>query len=147
MPDQALEIVSYISQASSNPSEEDLQELLRAARIANRANQITGSLIYRNGSFIQAFEGPADQVEALYSKIKADPRHREIVQLFRRPIKQRYFKTWKMAYKRLSDLEFEEAAAFAATLRSSPTHNQETVPQVLGWLCALVSDYMEPALD
>ena len=58
--------VMYASAALAVFSPRDLAELLAKARARNEACDISGLLVYFEGSFLQVLEGPQDDVELLY---------------------------------------------------------------------------------
>lgn len=144
IPQQSLEIISYISLASDDLADQDLERLLRSARIANEKNGITGSLLYRDGTFVQVFEGPADKTASLYANIKTDPRHTGIVQLFRRPIEKRYFSEWTMAYKHLSDAQLCKAHSLTQEIANKTQTKPDDDMGILGWVTGLVCNLSNP---
>lgn len=143
-PEHPLEIISYISLAREELADYDLELLLRSARRANRKNGITGSLLYRDGTFIQVFEGPTDKTEILYEKIKIDRRHTGLVQLFRRPIETRYFSDWSMAYKHLSDSQLNKANTYTRRLTNIAKPKADDDMGILAWVTGLVCDLSNP---
>lgn len=82
---------------------EELLELLEFARRHNAAAGITGMLLYKDGNFIQALEGPEAAVRALYRRIQLDTRHRGILKLLDEPIAARRFEHWSMGFRHLTD--------------------------------------------
>lgn len=90
----------YISAANHDFTEEELEELLRAARENNRSLDVTGMLLFHEGSFIQALEGDQLVVENLYKKIGTDVRHVETKVLYRGMVDDRDFKNWSMGFYR-----------------------------------------------
>lgn len=74
----------------------DVRAILGTARAYNAAHGITGLLIVANGHFLQVLEGRFDAVEALYRKIDADARHREVSLLSRVETRARSFGAWSM---------------------------------------------------
>ena len=97
--------VIYAS-AETRPIQEDgLLGMLKRAREKNKRRGITGMLLHCDGSFIQALEGPKDQVMDLINVIRQDPRHDRIAVLFEGPIKKRSFSQWSMGLKRPSQEE------------------------------------------
>jgi hypothetical protein len=60
----------YSSVASSTFSEDELPELLAAARRANTKRGVTGMLAYINGNFLQVIEGDDAVIDGLFNKIK-----------------------------------------------------------------------------
>lgn len=92
----------YLSSASNLLSGEELSNLLIRSRQKNGALGITGILLYFNGNIIQVLEGKQDDVERIYEKIRRDPRHSQLIELYKSPIEQRAFPGWLMGYKTLS---------------------------------------------
>jgi hypothetical protein len=76
----------------------EIGRILEVARSRNDRLGLTGALICRGGRFAQALEGPADQVQALFDSIRADPRHDEIETIDDAPVMARAFPHWSMAY-------------------------------------------------
>lgn len=88
--------IVYISTARGDTHVERGHILLTSRR-NNQRDGITG-LLYDDGvRFLQVLEGDMSQVDAAYERIKADPRHRAVVVLSRRPIDTREFGDWAMA--------------------------------------------------
>lgn len=87
----------YISTARAAIDVAALQTILKSARIANRAKNLTGLLVYDGHRFLQYLEGDEDAVLGLYAKIKADPRHFAVVTLRESQGEQRQFADWEMA--------------------------------------------------
>jgi hypothetical protein len=107
--------VFYCSQATPAPSEAQLQTLLENCRAHNAAHQITGLLLYSGGRFVQLLEGPEAEVQALYERIRRDPRHARVVSLSDGPGPKRWFTDWSMAYGHVSPPAFNRVLGAAAT--------------------------------
>ena len=71
-----------------------LAQIVNVSRAFNREHGITGTLAYRNGHYLQILEGVEAQVDSLFEKIQADPRHQDVAQLFNAPIHERSFPDW-----------------------------------------------------
>lgn len=84
-------------------SPEELLQLLTQSRARNRERDLTGLLLYRNGQFLQALEGPAAQVDALIEKIWVDRRHAGLRILMREEISEREFPDWSMGFKNINE--------------------------------------------
>lgn len=107
----ALLQLIYISTVVGQPSN---AEILTASRRNNARDGLTG-LLYSDGvRFMQVLEGPTEQVETAYARIKLDPRHRAAVVLSRRLVEEREFGLWKMAARAPG----EESEAFLARVES-----------------------------
>lgn len=97
----------YISTASSLLTEEELTNILTRSRQKNSALGITGILLYFNGNIIQVLEGQQDQVARVYERIKRDPRHNQLIELYKNPIEHRSFPAWLMGFKTLSTTDMK----------------------------------------
>lgn len=121
----------YVSSATSALSEADLVALLRQCRDKNGKLDITGMLLYKDGNFMQALEGPDDAVRQLFEIISADSRHRGVIRLLERQIEQRQFPEWTMAFRNLEDpvlrdipgySEFMNEPLDSAVFQKNPNH-------------------------
>lgn len=93
-----LERLVYTSTASHEFGSLHLFNLLTQARLRNQRLQITGHLLYLDGSFTQCIEGPPDRIEQLWQSLLRDDRHHGIQLLSRQPSEQRRFTEWSMAF-------------------------------------------------
>ena len=75
-----------------------LAGILVAARRCNARDGITGALICRNDLYLQLLEGPSDEVESAYRRIRRDDRHVEVRLLTRHVVADdaRLFGRWAM---------------------------------------------------
>jgi hypothetical protein len=71
--------------------EETIASILSSARVANKANNITGALMFTASGFAQALEGARDVVERTFERICADPRHTDVTVLSFTPTERRCF--------------------------------------------------------
>lgn len=94
--------VIYISTAATGMSESVVADILRVSRMNNAAADVTGLLLYDGYRFLQALEGPSAEVNAIYARVKIDPRHRALVMLHSRDIAERAFGSWAMAAQRVA---------------------------------------------
>jgi hypothetical protein len=96
----------YASRSTSPPSPQGqgqgldlgIARILAKSRKNNAQKQIVGGLLFGDGCFLQCLEGDDEAVDALYKKIEADRRHRDVRMLVRAPIAQRSFAAWSMKY-------------------------------------------------
>jgi hypothetical protein len=94
--------IIYASAATRLIEEDELLVMLKRAREKNKQRGITGMLVHCEASFIQALEGPKDEVMNMLSIIRQDSRHNRIAVLFQGPIKNRSFSQWSMGFNRPS---------------------------------------------
>lgn len=78
-------------------NETALAEILKVARSRNAELGVTGALMLYDDWFAQVLEGPQDAVEALYDRIKTDPRHDAVRLNEAGPVGKRLFGKWAMA--------------------------------------------------
>lgn len=117
-----MEVVVYTSAAQR--AAPDLEGILEVSRRNNAQRGLTGVLLFAEGNFIQALEGPKDALDATYARIAADPRHRQIIDLFRTPISERHFPDWSMGCPKLTT-PCAPGAAFDLTRTSlEALHNE-----------------------
>lgn len=95
--------LSYVSSAAQLMTAADLLLILQQCYRHNPLQDVTGLLLYGNGTFLQALEGDEDVVSPLYEKIARDPRHARVTCLSRKTIETRHFPGWSMGFRRLSD--------------------------------------------
>jgi hypothetical protein len=91
--------ILYLSWAVVPFTNAQLQELLTLARRRNTELGITGILYYGNERFMQLLEGEEAEIRALYELIKRDPRHQHIITYVDKPVTQRVFAQWTMAFQ------------------------------------------------
>ena len=95
--------VLYVSRAVGPQTTTVTASILSTARGHNRANGITGVLCQGQGLYLQVLEGERAAVNALYSRIVADRRHRDVEMLHLEEITRRRYPDWSMAHVSLSD--------------------------------------------
>ena len=96
--------IIYASQASMAFPPETLLELLTFCRRANPRAELSGLLVFRDDTFLQLLEGPAERVTRVYEKICVDPRHHDIRLLADRQVEERYFPDWSMGFEEVNEV-------------------------------------------
>ena len=86
----------YASRAADTVDADELHTILRQSKADNAKRGITGVLCLSGGIFIQLLEGGRGPVNALYNRIAADPRHRDVTLLSYEEIGERRFAGWSM---------------------------------------------------
>ncbi len=99
--------VSYVSRSKDPMSPADLLALLDQCRTNNRRRDVTGLLLYGNGTFLQTLEGEADVIDSLLESIFSDERHAEVQMLSRKEISERRHSEWSMGFDEITDESFE----------------------------------------
>ncbi len=113
--------VAYTSAATKFMTDGELADLLTKARVKNERLEITGLLVYHDGNFLQVVEGPEAKVRQLFHTIENDPRHAHIIKLIDRPVEERQFSDWAMAFRQLSQSSLRDLAGYSAFLDTSWT--------------------------
>lgn len=103
--------ITYISTRHPTMADGDVEAILASARRNNLAHGLTGLLLFNGQRFLQHIEGPEDRVDAVFERIKADPRHRAVVLLDRRQATERAFPHWGMAYEAVTPTGDDTAMA------------------------------------
>ena len=107
--------IAYFSTAAEPQTPECVHPILISSRVNNRRDSITGLLVAGGNRYLQVIEGPKRAVEALYGTIRRDHRHLAVTTLIDRPILERMFADWSMAYSREPALG--HFSSFPETLR------------------------------
>jgi hypothetical protein len=94
--------IVYVSVSSHTMSDDELKTLLAECRANNGPHNITGMLLYRDGFFIQALEGEESEVEPLYEAIRKDPRHTNVLTVYKNAIETRSFTNWAMGFNKFT---------------------------------------------
>ncbi len=96
--------VVYRSHASTVFSSREARQQLKVHAQGENANAgITGVLVYCEGVFFQAIEGPVAAVDRLFGNILRDSRHHDIKLMTRTEIPKRAYGNWSMAFIETED--------------------------------------------
>ncbi len=88
----------YISYASHNMTDADIQNILEKSKVNNKSKMVTGLLMYSDRYFFQCLEGERRDVNQTYLRIAGDPRHSKCVLIDYSEVCSRLFPTWSMDY-------------------------------------------------
>jgi hypothetical protein len=114
----------YISSAVRIFSDKQLLELLEQSRTKNLRLEITGMLLYKEGSFMQALEGSRENVLSVMKSIRVDPRHESLVILLEQEHPQRHFPDWSMGFKSYNAEEEDPISGYTDFLNLPLTSTQ-----------------------
>ncbi len=101
--------LSYASTAARPMTAAQLLAILQQCYNHNSLNNVTGLLLYGNGTFLQALEGEDDVVGGLYDRIARDERHSAVTCLSRETIEERRYPGWTMEFRRMPDIGWKSA--------------------------------------
>lgn len=93
-----MEYLVFISTARKLMSDDELLDLLQSARLKNTENNITGMLLYSEGTFMQVLEGKKEDIHRVYNAIQADKRYRNIIVMITGMLNKRIFSKWSMSF-------------------------------------------------
>lgn len=102
----SVHCILYVSDATKDFSNSDIEVLLDTSIEFNAKNDITGILLYRKGRFMQLLEGNNETVTNLYHKIYIDDRHKNCETLFSFDVPERNIETWSMGFLHIKEDEF-----------------------------------------
>lgn len=90
--------LAYISTSRQAVDQALLDDILASSRRNNESCGVTGLLVSGGKRFLQVLEGPDQAVLTTYARIQNDLRHFAFVVLATRPVTERAFGEWSMAY-------------------------------------------------
>jgi hypothetical protein len=111
----------YCSKATKPFSEADLLELLTRSRENNAKVSLTGVLLYKDGNFMQALEGPEPAIRELLKKIHGDSRHQDVVRMLEGRSADRQFPYWYMGFQNLNSEEVKNTPGYTEFLNTPLT--------------------------
>ncbi|HUO22971.1 MAG TPA: BLUF domain-containing protein [Caulobacteraceae bacterium] len=88
---------AYLSAARQIQDAASLGAILETSRKNNQRDGVTGMLCAFDSNFLQFLEGAQEAVSATFGRIRHDPRHFRIIELYEEPIDGRLFGNWSMA--------------------------------------------------
>lgn len=78
--------IVYVSSASEKLTEAEIHEILDYSKDWNNQHDITGILLFSEGNFLQVIEGEQTVLQNLFSNIKSDTRHKNMIKIFEKEI-------------------------------------------------------------
>ena len=104
-----LKQVIYVSK-KTDFSDHTLTNIFDTSAKNNPEKGISGCLLIGSNSYLQFLEGPNLAVEALYSKIKLDRRHKNVKKLHDQSVDEKLFSSWSMKFAPFNNLEWSDQA-------------------------------------
>lgn len=139
----ALECLVYLSSATRLLEERDLEALLETSHRLNERDGITGVLLYNDGNVLQYLEGAPEDLDRVFARIKRNPLHHDITEVYRGAIARRHFAGWLMGFARVpkSTLLQLQQSSWRDVERTALGTG---APDGVGLLDALWNDTMRP---
>lgn len=78
--------ISYVSTAHLELEDHEINMIMTQTQQFNKNHDITGILLYNEGSFFQLLEGEKKTIDDLYYKITDDFRHHDIIKFLEKPV-------------------------------------------------------------
>jgi len=130
---------NVIAEALPDSSVEDvIASILFTARNSNKANNVTGALLFTASGFAQVLEGARDVVERTFERIGADPRHTDVTVLSFTPTERRCFPDWPLGFTAQISADIADPLADLVLNASSPGPRATTGRDVLRMLEKMV---------
>jgi hypothetical protein len=123
--------IVYMSRAVRPLTDQDLQDLLNQCRRDNARHEVTGVLFYSHGNIAQLIEGDPEILESLFEKISRDGRHSHVTKLIDKPIAERSFSEWSMAFHPLEGTGFEALQGFLLPHHLPPPPSTLTIADAM----------------
>ena len=101
--------LKYVSRFARPMSPADVQAIVEAAQRHNATFGVTGMLLAFGEVFMQVIEGPTEAVRALFGRIVADPRHRDVILIRSQRVDRAIFAGWSMRLLELDAAARREA--------------------------------------
>ena len=114
-----MEYIVYVSTAQRPLSEKELIDVLKVSRTNNKKYNVTGILLYCQGTFMQVLEGDKNNIDQIYKAIDLDPRHKNVIKLASGISSKRNFPDSSMAFASVNPETLQEIEGFL----SSPDQN------------------------
>lgn len=133
-----MKTLVYVSAATNLLARGELDALLNTGCSRNPLAGIKGMLVYCEGSFMQAIEGPAGAVERLFQAIRRDVRHTGVTTILSVEGTQPAFDDWTMAYRRkFAHAPLDEGLACGPCFLDLAPDNRELTDRLNGEAPAL----------
>lgn len=104
----------YVSRVARKVRLADVEAIVESAAERNRANGITGLLVYTPSHFVQVLEGGQAVIEETLARIRRDPRHFDLRVVEQRRVPSRAFERWDMVAHAFRETTEQELAALDA---------------------------------
>ena len=121
--------LAYVSRPASDLAAADVSRIIQVSRVNNAAHGLTGVLVYTGCDFAQLIEGRDEEVERLWRKLQADPRHYDVLAFLDEPTDRAWFETWRMGY--LYDDSLSERIAEWRALKARLAHVERDAVRTL----------------
>ncbi|MEM6488991.1 MAG: BLUF domain-containing protein [Pseudomonadota bacterium] len=91
-----LTALIYVSRSLVGSRSPEMDAIAETSQRKNQQRGLTGFLYYDDETFVQALEGPENEVRGLYRMIERDSRHDNVHMLHAHALRNRAFGGWAM---------------------------------------------------
>ena len=132
-----VRVVAYASEYVGSDIQHDLADIRASSLVNNRRDQVTGTLLFDRGYFVQVLEGLDEPVSDVLRRIEADKRSGPCSILFDIPLPERSFEDWdmwvgKVNPERIARMEVELLRdAYTKSFRFSPEEFMRILRQMI----------------
>ncbi len=124
--------ICYVSSVSNDVNLKEIKELLKSSANYNNQHDIRGVLLYAEGNFFQILEGDKQLVGEIYQHIQKDPRHKNIIQVVGKNLKQGAFDGYKAEIVNESNKSnYELVKEYMEQVEGLDSQTQEVVKRML----------------
>ena len=109
---------------------DNLLDILTVSRRNNTAKQLTGMLLYGEGTFVQVLEGEPEIISQTYNIIEKDPRHRNLIVITSGELEKRNFPDWSMGFNTINRDILKEFEGFKDIRDDEFLKNSENHPSL-----------------
>ncbi len=90
--------ICYVSKTAAHVTDQQIEELFEYTAAWNNDHDISGILLHSLDNFFQVLEGKEKDLLALYERIKEDPRHGDIYEVYNKRTAHPVFKNYKSTF-------------------------------------------------
>ncbi len=134
--------LAYISKAKVSISPDELTDLSNDAGTRNQTINVTGMLLYHNGSFFQFLEGNEQVINDLYEHIAKDPRHSNCEIIYAHEAGNRLFSDWftrHISFEYLEEILGKEVSEDLGELMAGELIDQDETARIVNKVTSMVS--------
>ena len=115
--------VVYLSSARTNLTKEDIDEIMNISQVNNISLNISGFLVYHEGTFLQLLEGEEKNVKMIYNRVLIDDRHKNIIPVLDQETSARFFDFYHSGFKICDNPALvKELKEYAHRISKLPNH-------------------------
>lgn len=124
--------ISYVSTKKEHLPEEEINEILTHTEKNNNKLEITGILLYSEGNFFQVLEGPREDLQTLYTKIKLDSGHYDLISIFEKEVDEPIFQKYTSEFTSIDTrYKSKEVEAYLTKIKTLSPAVQSSVKYIL----------------